>query len=82
MHFENFQVGKPVTGKDFIGREEELKLMLQLLSQGQSIMLIDQRRYGKTSLVHEVLRHRSVFQSDHGWFGCRYYAGSFVKQTA
>ncbi|MEO5569997.1 MAG: ATP-binding protein [Bacteroidia bacterium] len=56
MHFENFQVGKPVTGKDFIGREEELKLMLQLLAQGQSIVLIAPRRYGKTSLVREVLR--------------------------
>ncbi|MEP7171265.1 MAG: ATP-binding protein, partial [Bacteroidota bacterium] len=56
MNFENIQVGKPVTGKDFIGREEELKLMLQLLSQGQSIVLIAPRRYGKTSLVTEALR--------------------------
>ena len=56
MNGERFQVGKPVTGKDFIGREEELKLMLQLLIQGQSIVLIAPRRFGKTSLVNEVLR--------------------------
>ena len=56
MDFEKFQVGKPVTGRDFIGREDELKLILQLLSQGQSIVLIAPRRYGKTSIVSEVLR--------------------------
>ena len=56
MSFEKFQVGKPVSGKDFIGRDEELKLMMQLLVQGQSIVLIAPRRYGKTSLVNEVLR--------------------------
>ncbi len=56
MTSEKFQVGKPVTGKDFIGRDEELKLTMQLLIQGQSIVLIAPRRYGKTSLVNEALR--------------------------
>ncbi|MEO8146323.1 MAG: ATP-binding protein [Bacteroidia bacterium] len=56
MDQESLQVGKPVTGKDFIGREEEIRLMMQLLAQGQSIVLIAPRRYGKTSLVNEVLR--------------------------
>lgn len=48
-------VGNPVLGKDFIGREEEIKYITELLQLGQSIVLIAPRRYGKTSLVMEVL---------------------------
>jgi AAA+ ATPase superfamily predicted ATPase len=49
------QAGKPVTGKDLIGRERELDLIMTLLRQGQSIVLIAPRRFGKTSIVLEVL---------------------------
>lgn len=49
------QVGKPVTGKDFIGREKELALLLEYMKMGQSVVLIAPRRFGKTSLVLEVL---------------------------
>lgn len=49
------QVGNPVTGKNFIGREEEIKYIIQLLQLGQNIVLIAPRRYGKTSLVLEIL---------------------------
>ena len=48
-------VGNPVSGKDFIGREEEIKYITELLLLGQSVVLIAPRRYGKTSLVLEVL---------------------------
>lgn len=48
--------GKPVTGRTFIGRNNELELILNLLYSGQSVVIIAPRRYGKTSLVLEVLR--------------------------
>jgi len=49
-------IGKPVIGKDLIGREEEIKLIMQTVLEGQSIVLIAPRRFGKTSLLLEVLR--------------------------
>lgn len=49
------QVGKPVTGKDFIGREKELALLMEYLKMGQSVVLVAPRRFGKTSLVLEAL---------------------------
>lgn len=51
----NIQAGKPVTGKDLIGREKELSLIQSLLLQGQSVVLIAPRRFGKTSIVLELL---------------------------
>ncbi len=47
--------GKPATGKDFIGRDKELALIMEYLKLGQSIVLLAPRRFGKTSLVLEVL---------------------------
>jgi AAA+ ATPase superfamily predicted ATPase len=49
------KVGKPVLGSDFIGREDEIKYLLELLELGQNVVLIAPRRYGKTSLVLETL---------------------------
>ncbi len=48
--------GKPVTSKNFIGREKELALIMEYLKLGQSIVLVAPRRFGKTSLVLEVLQ--------------------------
>ena len=48
--------GKPVTGRSFLGRDYELDLILNLIESGQSVVIIAPRRYGKTSLVLEVLR--------------------------
>lgn len=48
--------GKPVTGKDFIGRDKEISLIMEYLKMGQSIVLIAPRRFGKTSLVLELLQ--------------------------
>lgn len=51
-----FQVGKPVTGKNLIGRDKELKEIETYLNMGQSVVLIAPRRYGKTSLMLEIIR--------------------------
>ncbi len=51
------QAGIPVTGSEFIGREEDINTMIELLQMGQSIVLIAPRRFGKTSLVLELLSH-------------------------
>jgi len=51
------QIGKPVTGKDFVGRKKELALLIEYLKMGQSVVLIAPRRFGKTSLVLEALGH-------------------------
>lgn len=48
-------VGNPVTGKSFIGRENEINYIVELIRLRQNIVLIAPRRYGKTSLVLEVL---------------------------
>jgi uncharacterized protein len=53
-------VGKPVAGKDLIGREQEISLILNLLNQGQSVVLIAPRRFGKTSILIEVLKRLKV----------------------
>jgi len=50
------QVGRPVDGMQFIGREKEIQEIITYLKMGQSIVVIAPRRFGKTSLVLEVLR--------------------------
>ena len=50
------QVGKPVTGLNFIGRRTEIEQLKQYLLMGQSVVLIAPRRFGKTSLVLETIR--------------------------
>jgi len=51
----NLNVGKPVTGDELIGREKEIKEILFTLKSGQSVVLIAPRRFGKTSIMMEVL---------------------------
>lgn len=48
-------VGKPVSGENFIGRNKETEYILELLKLGQNIVIIAPRRYGKTSMVLEIL---------------------------
>ena len=50
------QVGKPVRGRDFIGRKEEIKMLKNYIKMGQSVVLIAPRRFGKTSLLLETIR--------------------------
>lgn len=51
-----FPTGVPVEGAQLIGREKELKQLTLLLQDGQSVIIVSPRRYGKTSLILEVLK--------------------------
>jgi AAA+ ATPase superfamily predicted ATPase len=55
--------GKPVTGDQLIGREKEIILIEKYLDMGQSVVLIAPRRFGKTSLLLEML-HRKKEQGN------------------
>ena len=48
-------VGKPVKGDLLIGREKDIRVLTELIMQGQSVVIIAPRRMGKTSLVIETL---------------------------
>ncbi|MDI6791342.1 MAG: ATP-binding protein [bacterium] len=50
-----FKSGTAVTGKYFTDREEEIKTLLLDLAGGQNVILYSPRRFGKTSLVLEVI---------------------------
>lgn len=50
------QVGKPVTGKESIGRQKEALAIIQYLAMGHSVVLIAPRRFGKTSSTLKVIR--------------------------
>lgn len=50
-----FIYGKAVYGPNFADREEEISEMMMDLKSGQNILVYSPRRYGKTSLVQEVL---------------------------
>lgn len=50
-------VSSPVEGADrFWNRQAEIRLLTELLDQGEHVQLIAQRRIGKTSLMREVAR--------------------------
>jgi uncharacterized protein len=49
-------VGNYVEGDRFWGRERELSLFIEDLDAGANILLVAQRRIGKTSLMHQVSR--------------------------
>lgn len=63
----DLNVGKPVTGDELIGREKEIKEIIQTLKSGQSVALIAPRRFGKTSIMMEVI-NRLIKEN--------YYSGS------
>lgn len=50
-----FKYGRIVTGEDFADREKEIEQLLKDLKSGQNILLYSPRRYGKTSLIINVL---------------------------
>jgi hypothetical protein len=52
--------GKPVTGDQLIGREKEIGLIGKYLDMGQSVVLIAPRRFGKTSLLLEMLNRKKA----------------------
>jgi AAA+ ATPase superfamily predicted ATPase len=53
-----FKYGTVVTGKDFVGRKKELKILYQELSAGKSVVLFSDRRLGKTSLLTEFISRK------------------------
>ncbi len=60
----SFIAGKPVTGNNLIGRDKEVSLIMNHMENGQSIVLTGPRRFGKTSIILEVLnqlKNRDMF---------------------
>ena len=51
-----FVTGVPVTGNDFAGRKQELGAARHFLQNGQSVVVIAPRRFGKTSLILTILQ--------------------------
>jgi AAA+ ATPase superfamily predicted ATPase len=51
-----FPAGTIVTGDDFADRHHEVALLCDELRQGGRIFLLAYRRFGKSCLIHEVLR--------------------------
>ncbi len=54
--YNPFKYGEIVSGEDFADRQKEIKELMLDLSGGQNIIIYSQRRFGKTSLILEVLR--------------------------
>ncbi|UCH88395.1 MAG: ATP-binding protein [Thermoplasmata archaeon] len=53
-----FLYGTVVTGKNFVGRSIELKLLQKELTVGKSLILYSERRLGKTSLLMEFIARK------------------------
>lgn len=51
----DFNYSRPATGKNFIGRRQELSALGNLLTQGENIILYAPPKTGKTSLVEQAL---------------------------
>lgn len=49
-------VGNWVCGETFWDREQELELLIEYLDEGAHVLLVGQRRIGKTSLMREAAR--------------------------
>jgi hypothetical protein len=58
--------GNWVEGSKFWGREAEIELLTGKIREGAHVLLIAQRRMGKTSLMHEVARQ----MTEKGLFTC------------
>jgi uncharacterized protein len=54
-----FQFGQLVGGQGFVNRKADLEHLHKTLSQGVNTILIAPRRWGKTSLVHQLSRQYS-----------------------
>ncbi|BBG66695.1 hypothetical protein NNO_1992 [Hydrogenimonas sp.] len=49
-----FNVGRPVTGKNFFDRSKMVKKLVAYIDDGQDVMVKAPRRYGKTSLIKQA----------------------------
>ncbi len=52
-----FKFGMVVRGSDFCDRKKEMADLIHIISSGMSVTLISPRRYGKTSLIINLLDH-------------------------
>ena len=59
-----FIVGTPVTGEDFIGREEDVSALTRYIKDDHNIAICGLPRIGKTSLVKEVIRRFQSLDDD------------------
>lgn len=59
-----FDYGKPVMGKNFFDRSQPKKELSILVDQGTDFMLKAPRRYGKTSLIKELLNNKEYIYLD------------------
>ena len=59
-----FQVGKPVTGDNFFDRTKMKREVQRYIDSQQDFMIKAPRRYGKTSLIKEVLKDMSYVYID------------------
>lgn len=55
-----FRFGNVVTGQYFTNREKEIKEIAAEIEAGQHVVLMSPRRYGKSSLVNEVMKSSRV----------------------
>ncbi len=58
-----FQYGVVVGKENFCGREEHVKQIKQYIESSQNIILIGERRIGKTSLIYESVRRIKSHQA-------------------
>lgn len=66
-----FVYDKYVTGKDFIGRKEDCKILGNMLSQGEHIVLYEPLKSGKKSLLQQTFFNMKMQ-------GKRFYAAQFT----
>ncbi|MFQ5456193.1 MAG: ATP-binding protein [Nitrospirota bacterium] len=57
MVINPFIYGEEVRGDTFCNRKKEIKGLVTDIQNGQNVILYSPRRYGKTSLIKEVLRY-------------------------
>lgn len=50
-----FRYGEPVKGESFGERKDEIQELVSDLSRGQNVIIFSARRFGKTSLILEVI---------------------------
>lgn len=55
-----FVYGEAVRGEYFADREEEIRELVHDLSRGQNVIVLSPRRFGKTSLILEVLDRLTI----------------------
>ncbi len=62
------KVGPWVAGDEFWDRQAETNRLIELLDEGENILIVAPRRIGKTSLVQESLRRMTERRRDIGLF--------------